>query len=239
MFVEQFKNNGIPYLRLVQSFRVEDAQGRKVPRKKTVLNIGPLARFDDGKPNFVQRLKDSYKNGAPIVDSLLPYVEAALPQKHVVTFVDGDPACIGEPKLAAGLLLDRLFCQLGLDKLCATLKHSLELDYDLAGFLRLLIFGRILQPASKWETARQNEQYFSSLADTSYPYHVYDALDVLADHKEQFIRRMHSSLCKSVGRSTSHIYYDVTNFFFEKKDFYTQKEPRTRNFSAFLFCFGV
>lgn len=215
MFVEQFKNNGIPYLRLVQSFRVEVAQGRKVPRKKTVLNIGPLARFDDGKPNFVQRLKDSYKNGAPIVDSLLPYVEAPLPQKHVVTFVDGDSACIGEPKLAAGLLLDRLFCQLGLDKLCATLKHSLELDYDLAGFLRLLIFGRMLQPASKWETARQNEQYFSSLADTSYPYHVYDALDVLADHKEQFIRRMHSSLCKSVGRSTSHIYYDVTNFFFE------------------------
>ena len=133
----------------------------------------------------------------------------------MVTFVDGNPICIGEPKLAAALLLDRLFCQLGLDKLCATLKHSLKLDYDLAGFLRLLIFGRILQPASKWETARQNEQYFSSLADTSYPYHVYDALDVLADHKEQFIRRMHSSLCKSVGRSTSHIYYDVTNFFFE------------------------
>ena len=215
MFVEQFKNNGIPYLRLVQSYRIEDAQGRKVPRKKTVLNIGPLSRFDDGKPDFVQRLKDSYKNGTPIIDLLLPYVEAPLPQKHVITFVDGDPACIGEPKLAATLLLDRLFIQMGLDKLCATLKHSLGLTYDLAGFIRLLIFGRILQPASKWETARQNAQYFSSLADISYPYHVYDALDVLAEHKEKFIRRIHSSISKSVGRSVAHIYYDVTNFFFE------------------------
>lgn len=104
MFVEQFKNNGIPYLRLVQSFRVEDAQGRKVPRKKTILNIGSLARFDDGKPNFVQRLKDSYKNGAPMVDSLLPYVEAALPKTHAVTFVDGDSACVGEPKLGGCVL---------------------------------------------------------------------------------------------------------------------------------------
>jgi len=218
MFVELCKNNGIPYLRLMQSCRVEDSQGRKVSRKKTVMNIGPLSRFDDGKPDFVQRLKDSYKNGTPIIDSLLPYVDSPLPQKHVVTYVEGEAACIGAPKLVAQFLLDRLFGQLGLDKLCATLKHSLGLTYDLAGFIRLLIFGRILQPASKWETAQQNEQYFAPLADVSYPYHIYDALDVLAEHKEQFIRRMHSSICKSVGRSTAHIYYDVTNFFFEIED---------------------
>ena len=110
----------------------------------------------------------------------------------VVTYVEGEAACIGAPKLVAKFLLDRLFGQLGLDKLCATLKHSLGLIYDLAGFIRLLIFGRILQPASKWETAQQNEQYFAPLADVSYPHHIYDALDVLAEHKEQFIRRMHS-----------------------------------------------
>ena len=79
MFIELCKNNGIPYLRLVQSYRVEDRRGRKVSRKRTILNIGPLSRFDDGKPDFVQRLKDSYKKGTPIIDSLLPYVEAPVP----------------------------------------------------------------------------------------------------------------------------------------------------------------
>lgn len=215
MFVEQCKNNGVPYLRLVQSYRVEDSQGRKVSRKKTILNIGPLSRFDDGKPDFVQRLKDSYKEGKPIIDLLLPYIEEPVAKKHVITFEDGDMSCIGNPKLVSQILLDRLFVQLGLDKLCATLKHSLGLSYDLTGFIRLLIFGRILQPASKWETAQQNAQYFAPLADTTYPYHIYDALDVLAEYKEQFIHRMHSSICKTVGRSSTHIYYDVTNFFFE------------------------
>lgn len=215
MFVEQFKNNGVPYLRLVQSYRVEDSQGRKVSRKKTILNIGPLSRFDDGEPDFVQRLKDSYKEGKPIIDLLLPYIEEPVAKKHVITFEDGDMACIGTPKLVSQILLDRLFVQLGLDKLCATLKHSLGFSYDLTGFIRLLIFGRILQPASKWETAQQNAQYFAPLADTTYPYHIYDALDVLAEYKEQFIHRMHSSICKTVGRSSTHIYYDVTNFFFE------------------------
>ena len=215
MFVEQCKNNGVPYLRLVQSYRVEDSQGRKVSRKKTILNIGPLSRFDDGKPDFVQRLKDSYKEGKPIIDLLLPYIEEPVAKKHVITFEDGDMSCIGNPKLVSPILLDRLFVQLGLDKLCATLKHSLGLSYDLTGFIRLLIFGRILQPASKWETAQQNAQYFAPLADTTYPYHIYDALDVLAEYKEQFIHRMHSSICKTVGRSSTHIYYDVTNFFFE------------------------
>lgn len=215
MFVEQCKNNGVPYLRLVQSYRVEDSQGRKVSRKKTILNIGPLSRFDDGKPDFVQRLKDSYKEGKPIIDLLLPYIEEPVAKKHVITFEDGDMSCIGNPKLVSQILLDRLFVQLGLDKLCATLKHSLGLSYDLTGFIRLLIFGRILQPASKWETAQQNAQYFASLADTTYPYHIYDTLDILAKYKEQFIHRMHSSICKTVGRSSTHIYYDVTNFFFE------------------------
>ena len=215
MFVEQCKNNGVPYLRLVQSYRVEDSQGRKVSRKKTILNIGPLSRFDDGKPDFVQRLKDSYKEGKPIIDLLLPYIEEPVAKKHVITFEDGDMSCIGNPKLVSQILLDRLFVQLGLDKLCATLKHSLGLSYDLTGFIRLLIFGRILQPASKWETAQQNAQYFAPLADTTYPYHIYDALDVLAEYKEQFIHRMHSSICKTVGRSSTHIYYDVTKFFFE------------------------
>lgn len=217
MFVEKFMNNGVPYLRLVKSIRIENSSGKKVSQKKVVLNIGPLSRFDDGKPDYVQRLKDSFKNGQPLIGVLKEYVEQEkpLPKKHNIVFADGDAACIGAPKLAAPLLLDRLFQQLGLDKLCATLKHSLKLEYDLSGLLKLLLFGRLMQPASKWNTVHQNEDYIVPLADISYPYHIYDVLDILAEHKEQFIRRMHSSICKSVGRSVAHIYYDVTNFFFE------------------------
>lgn len=216
MFVEQCKNNGIPYLRLVQSYRVEDSSGRKVARKKTILNIGPLSRFEDGKPNYVQRLKESFKNGQPLIEKLMDYIEPEnKPRQYMVNFKDGDDECIASPKFAATILLDRIFQQLGLDTLCATIKHSLNLNYELVGFLRLLLYGRILQPASKWKTTEQNENYFIPLADIKYPYHIYDLLDILDEYKEHFIRRMNSSIRKSIGRSTTHIYYDVTNFFFE------------------------
>ena len=49
MFIEKFSNNGIPYLRLVQSQRFTKPDGSRSVRKKYIYNIGPLAKFDDGQ----------------------------------------------------------------------------------------------------------------------------------------------------------------------------------------------
>jgi transposase len=90
------------------------------------------------------------------------------------------------------------------------------LEYDLAGYLRLLLFGRILSPASKMATSLQNEEYHEPIvAKGGYNYHVYDVLDVLHDYKERFIRRMNDRITKDLGRNPKRIFYDVTNFFFE------------------------
>ena len=59
MFIEAVQNNGKQYLRLVQSIRVKNKAGMKVSQKKVILNIGPLDRFDDGQPDYVDRLKKS------------------------------------------------------------------------------------------------------------------------------------------------------------------------------------
>ena len=75
MFVESFKNNGIPYLRLVRNDRITNKNGVKTSTKRVVLNIGPLSRFDDGQPDYVARLKKSFKAGNPIIPALLPYCE--------------------------------------------------------------------------------------------------------------------------------------------------------------------
>lgn len=63
MYVECFTNNAKPYLRLVQSVRVTNKAGKKIPQKQVVLNLGPLDRFDDGQPDYVDRLKKSFKSG--------------------------------------------------------------------------------------------------------------------------------------------------------------------------------
>lgn len=216
MFIDSFKNNGVEYLRLVESHRILDKNGKKSPRKKVILNIGPLSKFDDGKPEFVLRLRESFRNGKPLIESLLPYVEPVKPKTYTVIFADETPECIAHPKIFSHVLLDRVFQSLGLASLCANLKRELGISYDLAGYLRLLLFGRILNPASKMSTSFQNEDYHVPIVSgDSYKYHVYDVLDVLYEHKEKFIRRMNSSITKGLGRNPKRIYYDVTNFFFE------------------------
>ena len=50
--------------------------------KVPVLNIGPLARFDDGKPDFLHRLRQSFKDGEPLIESLRPYVNKTGEETH-------------------------------------------------------------------------------------------------------------------------------------------------------------
>ena len=54
MFLEIASNNGTKYIRICESVRVTDPETNKsTPRKKTIKNIGPVSRFDDGKPDFI------------------------------------------------------------------------------------------------------------------------------------------------------------------------------------------
>ena len=71
MFIEVVQNNGNKYLRLVQSVRVTNKSGYKVSQKKVIKNIGPLSRYYDGQPDYVGRLKASFKSGALLIPSLL------------------------------------------------------------------------------------------------------------------------------------------------------------------------
>ena len=75
MYIECFTNNAKPYLRLVQSVRVTNKAGKKLPQKQVILNLGPLDRFDDGQPDYVERLKKSFKAGTPLIPALLPYCD--------------------------------------------------------------------------------------------------------------------------------------------------------------------
>ncbi len=216
MFIEKVLNNGIEYLRLAKGKRVTNEKGKKVVRRDIILNIGPLSKFDDGQPDYLGRLRESFKNGTPLIDSLLPYVSAEKePDKYTFTFTQGDLACIGHPKYYAQCLLDKVFSELGLAALFATLKHDSRIAYDLQGFVRLLVFGRILNPGSKYSTISQDDDYSTPLLKSDYPYNVYDTLDILYQNKEKIIRRMNTSIVNGMGRKPNLVFYDVTNFFFE------------------------
>jgi len=215
VFVETVQNNGIIYLRLVQSIRAVNDKGVRISKKKVIFNIGPLSRFDDGLPDYVARLKQSFKDGEPLIDSLRPYVESPKPAEYLIRFSAGDSFCSARPKRFAPCLLDPVFSALGLDQLFASIKHSSRIHYDLQGIVRLLTYGRILEPASKMATMKQNSDYYRPPVKSSNDDNVYDALDVIYDNRFQILRRMNTCICRGLGRNTDTIFYDVTNFFFE------------------------
>ena len=219
MFIEVVQNNGNKYLRLVQSIRVVNKDGYKISQKKVISNIGPLSRFDDGQPDYVERLKKSFKAGNPLIPALLPYCSEERPvQSYKFTVNEGSPDCFGHPRLFCNILLERIIEELGLRNLFASYKGFTKINFDVYGFAKLLIFGRLLNPASKASTIRQNNDYYEPILDDHNPDNVYDTLSFIAENKDRIIRRMNTSLVKKAGRSPEIIYYDVTNFYFEIDD---------------------
>lgn len=215
MTIEKYESNGIERIRLVRTYRIKDANGKSVNRKEVIKSLGALSSFDDGEPNYLLRLRQSFAAKNPLIPELLPYVDQAPKEKFVITFTAGSPYCASDPKLFAPCILDPAFSALGLDKLFADIKHSSKIRYDLQGIIRLLTYGRLLEPASKMATMRQNDGYYRPLVKSSNDDNVYDALDVIYKNRKQIIQRMNTCISRGIGRNTSTVFYDVTNFFFE------------------------
>ena len=216
MFLDIYNNNGVRFIRISESYRVEK-NGVRVARKRQVKSIGAVSRFDDGLPDFEQRLKDSFKAGNPLIPELVPYVNKDAQKKvyHFTVYSDTSE-CVGEPKLFATCIFDKILDDIGLRSFVGTFKNYDKISYDVLGFLKLAIYGRILNPASKIATVKQNDRYYSPiLSGDFYEYNVYDMLDFVYKHKSAIFNRIDLNMRRSYGRTANKIFYDVTNFFFD------------------------
>jgi transposase len=217
MFIDLFKNNGIAYLRLAQSYRAKNDKGQKTARKTVVLNIGPLAKFDDGQPDYVARLRKSFHTGKPLIASLAPYCAREAPREaYAFNFEEGDTACFGASKIFSHVLIERILEELGLMAFFASYKNFTKIQYNVYSFVKLMVFGRLLNPASKMATVNQNGDYYESVLDPGHnPDNIYDTLDFVAENHGKIIRRMNTNLMKKARRNPEIIFYDVTNFYYE------------------------
>lgn len=104
--------------------------------------------------------------------------------------------------------------------------HELELDYFInnrrrytnASFnhnaiFQMLVYGRILFPDSKLGTWRNRQRLLGNMDFTDDD--VYRSLGFFARHKAAMVRHLHEKICKSYGRDTSLLFYDVTNYYWE------------------------
>ena len=239
LHIEKQKSGSNEYLRLVSLKRMKSSNGRLMIGKKTIVSLGALAKHDDGRPDYLRRLRESFAEGRPLIKELEPYVDQAPVRRWTITFERGDEKCIGEPKRMAPCVLDPVFRALGLDELFASVKCASRIKYDLTGIVRLLTYGRIIDPGSKWSTMGQNDQYYAPLVKSTNPDNVYDALDVIYANRRQIVQRMNTCVSRGIGRSADTVFYDVTNFFFETARPDEDFEDADGNVVAGLRKFGV
>ncbi|MDE6477498.1 MAG: hypothetical protein K2L48_04975, partial [Mycoplasmoidaceae bacterium] len=207
--IECVKNNGKPYLRLAESRYVKDI-GRQ--KKFVIKNLGPLSKFDDGKPNFLKRFREKFKNGEIDFDGIT-YYSNLTPKKSFE--IDNNSNYI-ELKNIGFLFLQSIYNSLGITQYLNQIKSLSKIEYDLNGLTKLLVFGRILNPQSKKRTFEDKDKYLFSIVSSEDINQIYRTLDVLSENSKKIQTRMNTKIKNSsIGRVTSLTYYDVTNYYFE------------------------
>lgn len=217
MFIECVSNNNIPYLRIVEGYSYTENGVRK-NRRRIVKNIGPLSRYDDGKPNYLERLRESFSIGEPIIPWLAEHCEnkKGIARKITIEFdPTNDQYAFASPRNIGYFLFDGLFDALGIYDVLNLHKSRKGIGYDLIGIARLLVIGRALFPKSKIGTYQEKDKYLFPVTKCENHREVYSALDILNEKAETIQKRMNLKIRQSIGRNTEVCFYDVTNYYFE------------------------
>ena len=212
--IECVKNNGVPYLRLAESRYDKD---KKHQRKIIIKNLGPLSKFDDGKPDFLKRFREKFRNGELEFDGIT-YHNKILPKySYEFDFDVSNPLSHSIVFKNVGYkFLESVYEDLGISQAIRLLKSRSKIEYDVDGILKLLVFNRILDPKSKKKCFEGKDLFYGQITTTKDLNHIYKALDFLATNSKKIQNRMNTKIKNSsIGRVTNLTYYDVTNYYFE------------------------
>lgn len=109
--------------------------------------------------------------------------------------------------------LSKIYHDLGIHTFLTNRQRHTKDEYDADNIMKLLVYSRLLKPASKMKTYENRNWFFEkdnySLDD------VYRCLTFLNKHKEKLQYWINDKIRELYGRDTSLIYYDVTNYYFE------------------------
>lgn len=122
--------------------------------------------------------------------------------------------------------LSKIYHELEIDKFLINRQRSLKAGYSANNIMKLLVFSRLLFPASKKKTYERKNAFFEntdfSLDD------VYRCLSFFNKHKDSLQLWLHQRINQQYKRNTDLVYYDVTNYYFEIDE---QDELRRRGVS--------
>ena len=114
------------------------------------------------------------------------------------------------------LFLQKIYHELGLDRICNKIAKKRKNGYDLDGILSMLLYTRILYPGSKLSSLEDARRFIEQPeADI---HQVYRALSLLAEESDDIQAAVYKNSLKLGARRDKVIYYDCTNYYFESEE---------------------
>lgn len=191
--------NGKKFLSYVQGYKDENGK----VKHKTIQNIGWLdeleKQYDDPISHFRNLAKQ--KNSEEITELVIKNINTKKLDKDSIQ------------KNLGYSILKKIYTELNINNFLNSKQKQLRMDYKLNDIFSLLVFSRILYPASKKETYENKNIYFDKFAFSEND--MYRALTYLKDYKEEIELLLWNNTKEKYNRDTSKTFYDCTNYYFE------------------------
>ena len=199
MFLKQSKSHNRIYLSFVQGYRDETGK----IKHRTVKKIGYLDELEKQFDNPIEHFKNiaKEKNNNEITEYTIKNLNTKTIDENV------------NSKNLGYIVLKKIYKELQIDNFLSNEQKKLKMKYDLNKIFELLIFSRILFPASKNETFNNKDIFFEkfdfSLKD------LYRSLDYFNSFRDDILRLIWDNTKDKYNRDASISYYDTTNYYFE------------------------
>lgn len=191
-----------------KSYRTDSGKSstRTVERLGTIEEV--RARF--GEENTMEAVKAYIKE--------LTKADKEQSRDVLVKLSQGKMIRKGERRCFNGgyLFLQKVYHELGLDRICRRLERKRRNKYDLDGILSTLLYTRVLYPGSKLSSLEDAGRFIEQPeADI---HQVYRALSLLAEESDDIQAAVYKNSLKLGPRQDKVIYYDCTNYYFESEE---------------------
>jgi transposase len=205
MYLKKSKtSSGRIYLSIADGYR--DKQ-KGYSRTITIKSLGYLDELQNIYNDPIAHFEDEVKklNAQKAIDKL-PFTFSINPNERI-------PTDSTNRKNFGYAALSKIYHELEIDQFLRNRQRSLKAKYDTNSIMKLLVFSRLLYPASKKKTFDNKDMFFEktnfSLDD------LYRSLSFFNKYRDALQLWLHEHIRQQYNRNTNLVYYDVTNYYFE------------------------
>ena len=204
MYLKIAKKEKGMYLTIVEKYWDKD---KKCSREKTAKIIGYLDSSSDNYNELVSSYKKeaaemTKKNKEDSNSNISINLNEELPDNY------------DDLKNIDYVIFKYIYKELELDKFFKKVASNYEIEYDLNKIFELMVYSRILFPASKKKTYENRNIFFESYDDIDLE-NIYRALTIFSENEKELQKWIYDHSVTKYNRDLSSTYFDCTNYYYD------------------------